>query len=53
MSPPIGKEGVSRAFRQVRATFTIALSLGEAVGELQLEVSHGFLGKPAIFVGQV
>lgn len=34
-------------------TFTVALSLGEAVGELQLEVSHGFLGEPAIFVGQV
>jgi hypothetical protein len=34
-------------------TFTIALSLGEAVGELQLEVTPGFLGEPAIFTGQV
>jgi hypothetical protein len=53
VSPPIGKEGVSRAFRQVRATFTIASSLGEAVGELQLEVAPGFPGEPAIFTGQV
>jgi hypothetical protein len=34
-------------------TFTVALSLGEAVGELQLEVTPGFLGEPAIFTGQV
>ncbi|GAA5134778.1 DUF4190 domain-containing protein [Pseudonocardia adelaidensis] len=34
-------------------TFTIALSLGEAVDELQLEVTPGFLGEPAIFTGQV
>ena len=34
-------------------TFTIALSLGEAADELQLEVTPGFLGEPAIFTGQV
>jgi hypothetical protein len=28
-------------------TFTIALSLGDAVGELQLEVTPVFLGEPA------
>ncbi|WP_198961171.1 hypothetical protein [Pseudonocardia sp. MH-G8] len=33
-------------------TFTIALSLGEALDELQLEVTPGFLGEPAIFTGQ-
>jgi hypothetical protein len=34
-------------------TFTIALSLSEDVGDLQLEVNPGFLGEPAIFTGQV
>jgi hypothetical protein len=34
-------------------TFTVALSLPETAGELQLEVSPGFLGEPAIFTGQV
>ncbi|TQM43889.1 hypothetical protein [Pseudonocardia cypriaca] len=34
-------------------TFAFALSLAEAVGELQLEVTPGFLGGPAIFTGQV
>jgi hypothetical protein len=34
-------------------TFTVALSLGEAVGDLQLEVAPDFLGDPAIFTGQV
>jgi hypothetical protein len=34
-------------------TFTVALSLEEAVGALQLEVTPGFLGEPAIFTGQV
>jgi hypothetical protein len=34
-------------------TFTVALSLGAAADELQLEVTPGFLGEPAIFTGQV
>jgi hypothetical protein len=34
-------------------TFTIALSRGEAVGELQLGGIPGVLGEPTIFTGQV
>jgi hypothetical protein len=34
-------------------TFPFALSLAEAVGELRLQVTPGFLGESAIFTGQV
>jgi hypothetical protein len=48
--PPV--RSTNGAARQA-TTFTVALSLGDAAGELQLEVTPGFLDQPAISTGQV
>jgi hypothetical protein len=34
-------------------TFAVVLSIGEAAADLQVEVTPGFLGEPAIFIGAV
>jgi hypothetical protein len=34
-------------------TFPVAVSIGKDVADLQIDVTHGFVGDPAIFSGQV